>query len=189
MTTPELSAARGRAAMQTEVRNDGPRDQAVSVLTEVQDAKGGTVATLPPLHLQVPRGQTVNARQLSAPIDRPALWSPQTPVLYRAVTRLVAGGRVQDRYETEFGFRWFEWTADRGFFLNGKHHYFRGANVHQDQAGWGDAVTNAAIERDVQQMKDAGFDFIRGSHHPHDPHFAVARPSSPPGRRCRRCAG
>jgi len=46
--------------------------------------------------------------------------------------------------------------------------------VHQDQAGWGDAVTNAAIDRDVQLMKDAGFDFIRGSHYPHDPHFAEA---------------
>jgi hypothetical protein len=174
VTTPELSAERGRVAVQTEVRNDGPRDQAVSVLTEVHDAKGATVATLPPLHLQVKRGQTVNARQLSAPVARPALWSPETPTLYRAVTRLVVDGRVQDRYETEFGFRWFEWTADRGFFLNGKHHYFRGANVHQDQAGWGDAVTNAAIERDVQRIKDAGFDFIRGSHYPHDPHFAVA---------------
>ena len=52
--------------------------------------------------------------------------------------------------------------------------YFRGANVHQDQAGWGDAVTNGAIERDVRMIKDAGFDFIRGSHYPHDPHFAEA---------------
>jgi beta-galactosidase len=49
-----------------------------------------------------------------------------------------------------------------------------GANAHQDQAGWGDAVTNRAIDRDVQLMKDAGFDLIRGSHYPHDPHFAEA---------------
>jgi len=174
VTTPGLSAERGRVAVETEVRNDGARDQTVSVLTDVQDAKGVTVATLPAQRLQVPRGQTVNARQLSAPMARPGLWSPETPTLYRAVTRLVVGGRVQDSYETPFGFRWFEWTADRGFFLNGRHHYLRGANVHQDQAGWGDAVTNAAIERDVQLMKDAGFDFIRGSHYPHDPHFTVA---------------
>lgn len=174
VTTPELSAERGTVAVETEVRNEGRRDQTVNVLTEVQDANGAVVAQLPTVRLRVPAGQTVSARQRSAPIANPALWSPETPVLYRAVTRLVVGGRVKDRCETEFGFRWFEWTADRGFFLNGKHRYFRGANVHQDQAGWGDAVTNTAIERDVQQMKDAGFDFIRGSHYPHDPHFSAA---------------
>ena len=63
-----------------------------------------------------------------------------------------------DAEEIVFGFRWFKWTADEGFFLNGQHYYFRGANVHQDQAGWGDAVTDAAAYRDVCQMKEAGFD-------------------------------
>ncbi|MFT3787326.1 MAG: glycoside hydrolase family 2 TIM barrel-domain containing protein [Tepidisphaeraceae bacterium] len=48
------------------------------------------------------------------------------------------------------------------------------ANVHQDHAGWGDAVTNAGIERDVRMMKEAGFNFIRGSHYPHDPAFSAA---------------
>jgi beta-galactosidase len=174
VTTPELTAEHGRVAVQTEIRNDGSSDQAVSLLTEVLDARGGKVVTLPKVTVRVPAGQTITSRQRSGPIARPSLWSPETPVLYRAVTRLVVGGRTRDRVDTAFGFRWFEWTADRGFFLNGQHHYFRGANAHQDQAGWGDAVTNAAIGRDVAQMKEAGFDFIRGSHYPHDPHFSEA---------------
>lgn len=58
--------------------------------------------------------------------------------------------------------------------LNGEHLFFKGANVHQDQAGWGDAVTEAAMRRDVKQMKEAGFDFIRGSHYPHAPAFSKA---------------
>ena len=72
------------------------------------------------------------------------------------------------------GFRWMEWTAHEGFYLNGKHVYLNGANVHQDQAGWGDAVTQAAIYRDVKMIKDAGMNFIRGSHYPHHPAFARA---------------
>jgi hypothetical protein len=172
VTTPELSAAGGRVAVRTEVRNDGGRDEAVDVLTEVFDAQGRQVATLPRVTLRVPAGQTVTAQQRSGRIQHPALWSPETPVLYRASTRLVVSGRTRDRFDTEFGFRWCSWTADQGFFLNGRHRYFRGANVHQDQAGWGDAVTNGAIERDVGLMKEAGFDFIRGSHYPHDPHFS-----------------
>ncbi|HJV69225.1 glycoside hydrolase family 2 protein [Ideonella sp.] len=174
VTTPELSAERGHVALQTEIRNDGSREEAVTVLTDVFDAKGRKVASLPRLTLRVLGGQTVTAHQRSGDIPRPELWSPETPVLYRAATSLVVGGRTRDRFDTEFGFRWFSWTADQGFFLNGKHRYFRGANVHQDQAGWGDAVTNGAIERDVALIKEAGFDFIRGSHYPHDPHFSEA---------------
>jgi len=59
----------------------------------------------------------------------------------------------------------------RVFFLNGEHYYFKGVNAHQDHAGWGDAVTDSGFFRDVKLVKDAGFNFIRGSHYPH------ARPS------------
>lgn len=174
ITTPELSAESGRVAAETEIRNSGATPADVVVRTSVADGQGRTVARLPDQQLKLKPGELALARQLSAPIARPSLWSPESPTLYRTVTSLIVNGRERDRFDTEFGFRWFEWTADRGFFLNGKHRYFRGANVHQDQAGWGDAVTNGAIERDVKMIKDAGFDFIRGSHYPHDPHFAEA---------------
>ncbi|MEP7005063.1 MAG: glycoside hydrolase family 2 TIM barrel-domain containing protein [Sphingomonas bacterium] len=172
VTTPNLSAASGKVAVETEIRNDGSAPATVMVQTRIVDAGGKPLATLPARRIDVAPGATAIASQISASISNPKLWSPETPTLYRAVTTLSVDGRERDRFETEFGFRWFEWTADRGFFLNGKHRYFRGANVHQDQAGWGDAVTNGAIERDIRMIKQAGFDFIRGSHYPHDPHFA-----------------
>ncbi|QUD90748.1 beta-galactosidase [Phenylobacterium montanum] len=174
ITTPQLTAASGLVAAETEVRNDAPEPAHVRVRTRIVDCVGHAVATLPDRVVIAPANATVIAEQLSGPIKRPKLWSPETPNLYHAETRLMVSGRIRDVFQTEFGFRWFSWTADRGFFLNGEHRYFRGANVHQDQAGWGDAVTNGAIDRDVQLMKDAGFDFIRGSHYPHDPHFAEA---------------
>jgi len=172
VTTPELSDASGKVAVDTEVRNSGSSTTEVVVSSSVVDNRGRKVATLADQQVVVEPGATLVVKQLSAPLKNPKLWSPETPVLYKVLTSLKVAGRERDRFETSFGFRWFEWTADRGFFLNGKHRYFRGANVHQDQAGWGDAVTNRAIERDVQMIKDAGFDFIRGSHYPHDPHFA-----------------
>ena len=172
VTTPDLSENSGKVAVETEVRNDGAEATDVTVHTTIIDPNGKLVATLPDDRLSVDAGAMIIARQMSAPIKHPKLWSPGTPVMYGAVTTLSVAGRKRDRFETDFGFRWFEWTADRGFFLNGKHRYFKGANVHQDQAGWGDAVTNGAIERDIGMIKDAGFDFIRGSHYPHDPHFA-----------------
>ena len=172
ITTPDLSDASGKVAAETEVRNDLTREVRASVHTRILDQRGTVVATPPDALLPIAPGSTAIARQVSPAIQRPRLWSPETPNLYRAVTTVSVDGRERDRFETEFGFRWFKWTADQGFFLNGRHRYFRGANVHQDQAGWGDAVTNGAIERDINLIKTAGFDFIRGSHYPHDPHFA-----------------
>ena len=58
------------------------------------------------------------------------------PYLYKVVSSVYQGQMLIDRVETPFGFRWFEWTADKGFFLNGEHLFFKGVNVHQDQAGW-----------------------------------------------------
>lgn len=174
VTTPGLSGHAGRVNVETEVRNDGPAPALVTVKTRVVDSHGTTVAALPDAAAQVAAGQTLPVEQRSTPLDHLKLWNPETPTLYHAETRLVVAGRERDRFDTEFGFRTIAWTADKGFFLNGQHRYFRGANVHQDQAGWGDAVTNGAIDRDVALIKDAGFDFIRGSHYPHDPHFAEA---------------
>ena len=112
--------------------------------------------------------------QTSAPIANPKLWSPEHPNLYSVKTVVLDDGKPVDDYTSPLGFRWFKFTADQGFFLNGEHYYFKGANVHQDHAGWGDAVADSGFFRDVKLVKDAGFDFIRGSHYPHAPAFAAA---------------
>jgi beta-galactosidase len=46
--------------------------------------------------------------------------------------------------------------------------------VHQDHGGWSNAVTDSGFQRDVSYIREAGMNFIRGSHYPHDPAFADA---------------
>jgi beta-galactosidase/beta-glucuronidase len=115
VTTPDLSAASGKVSVETEVRNDGAIPADVLVRTHVVDDRGRTVATLPDTRVSVDPGAMQVARQTSMPIPRPRLWSPETPALYHTVTTLAVAGRTRDRFETEFGFRWFEWTANRAF--------------------------------------------------------------------------
>lgn len=122
----------------------------------------------------LPDNATYTFEQQTKEIQAPQLWHPNHPALYKVISSLYHGQELIDRYETAFGFRWFEWTADRGFFLNGEHLYFKGANVHQDHAGWGDAVTETGMRRDIRLVKEAGFDLIRGSHYPHSPAFSQA---------------
>ena len=173
VTTPQLTEQSGTVQVSTEVRNDGAAPTATTLISEVVDDHGTIVGSVSETRT-VPPGETLTFTQTTPLIATPKLWDPEHPNLYRVISRVQDGKRLADRYETTFGFRTIAFTADQGFFLNGKHRYFHGANVHQDQAGWGDAVANSAMVRDVQMMKDAGMDIVRGSHYPHDPAFAAA---------------
>ena len=176
VTTPTLERQQGRSStvrVRTEVRSNS--DAAGEYRLEIKvAAPDGRIVAERDTACTVPAGECVIFDQTTAEIPGIDLWSPSDPKLYVLVSELYEGRRLVDRDETSFGFRWFRWTADKGFFLNGEHLFFRGANVHQDQAGWGDAVTEEAMRRDVRMMKEAGFDIIRGSHYPHAPAFARA---------------
>lgn len=174
VTTPAVSESEATCKVETEVVNNYSTERKAQLSTKVL-APNGTVVS-EGLSAEVtlkPKSHLVVSQDLPK-IGNPQLWSPETPSLYKAVSTVKVDGQEVDTYTTPFGIRTMEWTADKGFFLNGKHYWLQGANVHQDQAGWGDAVTNKAMERDVQLMKDAGFNCIRGSHYPHDPAFAHA---------------
>jgi len=69
------------------------------------------------------------------PSRRRSCGIPRNPFLYTAATTVSDGTTPVDDYKTTFGIRSIKWTADQGFFINGEHYYFHGANVHQDHAG------------------------------------------------------
>ncbi len=173
VTTPNLSATLGVVNIKTEIQNHFTRQKLVTVESDIVDAASKVVATVKSAQT-IAAGATVTVEQTAPAIANPQLWSPESPTLYAVATKVSVGGQLLDTYRTPFGFRWFQWTADQGFFLNGAHYYFHGVNAHQDHAGWGDAVTDAGFARDIQLIKEAGFQFIRGSHYPHAPAFAQA---------------
>lgn len=173
VTTPHVSQDKATVRVQTEVRNHAGAARKVALVSEVLDAAGRRIATSRS-ERTVPAAGLATYEQTLPTIARPKLWSPEQPTLYKLVSRLFVAGRTVDTFETPFGIRSVEFTADRGFFLNGKPYYMIGANVHQDHAGWADGVTDGAARRDVQMVKDAGMNFIRGSHYPHSPAFSRA---------------
>ena len=167
--TPRVSEASAEVVIATELENHlGTAEDCV--LESAIEFKGETVASLSrSFTLAAGAADTVTQE---GRLEQPRLWSPEHPVLYTLRTRLYRGGVLADEVVTPFGVRWFTFTARNGFFLNGKPYRILGANVHQDHAGWSDAVTHTGIERDIRLIKDCGMNFIRGSHYPHHPHFA-----------------
>ncbi len=173
VTTPQVSRLSGTVNVKTEVVNQSGQTKTATVRTRVLDAKGRKVAEMDSTQ-KVAAYATNVFDQTSAPVANPKLWSPEHPNLYLVKTTVLDGGRPVDDFNSPLGFRWFKFTADHGFFLNGEHYYIKGADAHQDHAGWGDAVADSGFFRDVKMVKEAGFDFIRGSHYPHAPAFATA---------------
>ena len=173
--TPEVTAARGKVRILTEVKNDTGTVRKVTVRHTVREEQSGCVVLRGEKGAELGAGEDSRVQADLPPLASPRLWSPAAPNMYRVTTELLdEKGKVLDRAENPLGFRTLELTADRGMLINGKPVYLQGANVHQDHAGWGDAVTDAGARRDVRLMKNAGFNFIRGSHYPHSQAFLDA---------------
>ncbi|AZQ64686.1 beta-galactosidase [Flammeovirga pectinis] len=170
VTTPKVNNEEATVNIKTTIENKSLIDKSFILRTKIVSPNNKQVAIIERQEI-VKSGEILTFEQQSEKIKNPQLWSPEHPNLYRIETFLLEGDSVVDNYSSTLGFRWFEWTADQGFFLNGKHLYLEGVNVHQDHAGWGDAVTKAGVYRDVKLMKEAGFNMIRASHYPHHPYF------------------
>jgi beta-galactosidase len=176
VTTPTLATSSGSSstvAIKTEVQNNRSAAVNATLKTDIVDKDGKVVATISSQQ-QIAAGKSVTFDQTTPAISNPALWHPDHPTMYRALAYLSDGTGTADEVTTPFGFRWFSWSASQGFSLNGSHYWIQGANLHQDHAGWGAGVTDAALTRDVKMVKDAGMNFIRGSHYPKAPAFADA---------------
>ncbi len=107
-------------------------------------------------------------------VNDPKLWSPDSPSLYTAETRLYKGKDLKDVYSTTFGIRTIEVRPDEGFFLNGEKIIFRGVCNHHDLGPLGAAVNDAAIRRQIRIMKDMGVNAIRTSHNMPAPELVKA---------------
>ena len=168
----------------TDIQNALSSAQTVTVENTLTDADGKKIKTWR-TKVSVPANGYKTITQGSK-ISNPHLWSPETPYLYTMTTKVI-NGKVQDGGATKIGIRSFEFrginslspkgerVGERGFYLNGKRYrQFVGANRHQDFAYVGNAVPNSQQRRDVQRLKDAGFNLIRTAHYPQDPSFMDA---------------
>lgn len=103
---------------------------------------------------------------LSAKIDKPDRWSPETPSLYICETKLIVGGKEADRIEMSFGIRKTEFIPHKGFYLNGQNLKFKGVCLHHDAGVTGGAVPDDYMEKRLRLLKEMGCNAVRTSHNP-----------------------
>ena len=172
VTTKHASTDAASISVRTRVANESAGQSRMSVETRIVDGAGKAIGGANSA-IEAGAGGEAEASQEIA-IARPKLWSPDSPALYRALTRVVKDGKVVDEVETPFGIRTLAWSAERGLLLNGKSIKLAGGSVHHDNGPLGAAAFDRAETRKVELLKAAGYNAVRTAHNPPSPAFLDA---------------
>lgn len=158
ITTPYVKDEYASVCLRTTILNAGKTE--LTVVTDIMDADGQVVST------KTNKGVINHSQPFTQNfiVERPKLWSPETPVLYKAVSKIYSGDTLLDTYSTRFGIRTIEYIADKGFYLNGKRRKFQGVCNHHDLGPLGAAINVAALRHQLTLLKEMGCDAIRTSH-------------------------
>lgn len=108
-------------------------------------------------------------------IKQPHLWDVDDPYRYQLEVSLSdQDNGMKDFQHLAVGIRFFEFTAENGFFLNGRRLLLKGVNRHQDFGGLGNAFPERLQRLDAELIKKMGGNFVRLSHYPQHPAFLRA---------------
>ncbi len=162
ITTPDIQNGKGTVDIQTTIYNKSGQNRLVHLITDIYASNNNLVASI---NSEVDLAEETKVEQ-SIEVESPDLWSVETPVLYTAVTRILEYGKEVDQYHTPFGFRYFEFTSDRGFFLNGERVQLNGVCLHHDLGPLGAAVNLSSIRHRMTLLQEMGCNAIRTTHNP-----------------------
>lgn len=152
--TPDVSRERATIHVAIELQN--------GVDSTSAEAEGVSIQTDILYHGEVVA--TIYGQEGETSLRWPRLWSPETPYLYTARTRVSKWNKVLDEVETRFGIRSISYTPEKGFQLNGRTRKFKGVCNHHDLGPLGAAVHKDALRHQIAMLKDMGCDAIRTSH-------------------------
>jgi len=165
--TPLVNSDQATLLVKVSVRECAVRSRSLRAVHRLIDPNGACVFRIEQ-PVVTSRGRSVQTEMAFPPVDSPALWSPDSPAVYRLESELLDGDRELDRQSNPVGFRWFAFDADHGFSLNGCPLKLQGICAHQEFTGLGNACPERVHRRDLEQMKEAGINFLRTSHYPRD---------------------
>lgn len=169
--TPCVNVEKAEIEIDNSITNDSPEEVSVTVKnrlirnnSEILSIQSSSIIMPGATALLTNHGQLM----------KPALWSPESPQLYRLVTIITAisdNGSIRYQMETSqmVGIRDVYFDPDKGFFLNAIPYKIKGVCVHHDAGCLGAAVLPEVWLRRLLTLKEMGCNAIRMSHNPHMP--------------------
>lgn len=136
--------------------------------TSIFNKDGKTIAVVKePVQIS-PQGTTYVTQNIN--LKKPHLWDGiRDPYLYTVTSKIIINGTDADLVTQNIGIRTIEVIPGKGFLLNGKHYPMYGVARHQDEWGYGSALTYEQHKRDMELMKEMGVTTIRLAHYQQAP--------------------
>jgi beta-galactosidase len=166
--TSQTDGESAQISIITQIENESDSARAVYVVQTIHDVTGKAVGSATSDPASIP---SWGAQKISQAIrvDNPALWSLESPYLYRVVTTVESANAITDGVKTAFGVRSIHFDPDHGFFLNGQRIEIKGMCNHQDHAGVGSALPDRLQYFRIARLKEMGVNAYRTSHNPPTP--------------------
>jgi beta-galactosidase len=163
-TTPVVTQDSSVVKVRSKIQNDYGELKQFNLVNEIYSHRNELVARLEsPTELL---GNETKELVQELTVINPELWSPGNPTLYKLKTILRSEKTTFDEQETNIGIRYFTFSADSGFTLNGERMKLQGVNNHSDLGALGAALNNRVLERRLEILKDMGCNAIRTAHNP-----------------------
>ncbi|HLK62399.1 MAG TPA: glycoside hydrolase family 2 TIM barrel-domain containing protein [Bryobacteraceae bacterium] len=169
VATPRVSKETATMQVKTRVRNDGKTALPCTLTTQLVDKQEKVVATTATDHQLAPGEEYEFLQQLT--IEKPNLWSPSDPYLYRMRSWVLRAKTLVDWCDTPCGIREAVFDADKGFLLNGERVKLNGVCLHHEAGCMGAAVPERVWERRLEILREMGCNAIRTSHNPYSAEF------------------
>ena len=170
VTTPQVNEKEAVVKISAEVNNASGAASNARLEIKLLDPAGKTVGKANTDAQSIAAGKMASFEQ-SITVKNPKRWNLETPVLYKAVIKVVSGNKTLDDETVPFGIRHFEFVPATGFWLNGKNFKLKGACLHHDGSAFGAAVPLAVWELRLNELRKLGVNAIRTAHNPMAPEF------------------
>ena len=162
----EVKKGKGKVSLNTKIENPSGRSRRVIVHQTLWN-KAHQMVSKASKACQVEANGTTISQLLN--VNKPQLWSLESPNLYTVTTEIEENGRILDRDTISIGLRNIAFDVKKGFFLNGKNIKINGVCLHGDLGCLGTAINEDALYRQLLMMKDMCVNAIRCSHNPPAP--------------------
>jgi beta-galactosidase len=149
------------------IKNNFSKKKSITIQTKIIAPSGMVVATIKE-KINVNPNETKAIISKPIAVLNPALWSIENPNRYSVNVSLIDNDskQIYEIIETTFGLRWFNFTSNEGFYLNGKPVKLIGTNRHECYEGMGNALRDEMQLRDIKLIKEMGGNFLRLAHYP-----------------------
>jgi len=164
VTTPEIKQNSAVVNVEVTAQNDKGSEAKALVTIRIMDKNGRQAAISKDIIVINGKSAVVAKKQFV--LENPVLWSIDSPDLYNVEIIIESEKKVTDVCNQTFGIRSIEFSAGRGFLLNGIPVDLKGGCIHHDNGLLGAAAFDRAEERRVELMKAYGYNAVRTAHNP-----------------------